>query len=215
MAPLDFKRAVVLISGSGTNLQALIDAHLPMHLSKVIGSAPHIAGLERAKRAKIPTVSIDRKDFESAIDYEVALLEALRAEAPDWIILAGFMRLLGPSIVDQFYGRIVNLHPSLLPAYPGRHTHARVLAAGEVYHGTTVHFVNKEIDKGPIIAQARLKLAPSDTETSLKQKILTLEHRLYPQVVDWLIRGRVRLVNDRVYLDDVLLSQTGKMLDLL
>ncbi len=204
------KRIIILISGNGSNLQALINAKLPMQITAVISNNPNVYGLQRAQNAGIPIICEPFQSHTSAEHYEHTLLNILTQQQPDFIILAGFMRTLGPSIVRKFYGQIINLHPSLLPAYPGMHTHERVLAAGETWHGATVHFVNEQLDSGPIISQARFKVCKQDTIDTLKEKTQKLEHYLYPQAVSWLLQERLQLINNQVLLDHIPLPKTGK-----
>lgn len=177
---------VVLISGNGSNLQAIIDAiavDLPAKICAVISNKVDAYGLERAKQANIPTKVIIRKDFPNRDAYEHALQQNIDQYEPRLIVLAGFMHILGERFVAAYPNRIINIHPSLLPKYPGLNTHAQVLANGDKEHGVTIHFVTPEVDAGPIIAQAKLAVLPDDTVESLQQRIHQLEHKLYPAVI--------------------------------
>ena len=182
---------VVLISGNGSNLQAIIDAiakGLAVEIRAVISNRPEAFGLQRAAQVGIPTHVIDHTQG-SRHDFETALSEKINTYAPDLIVLAGFMRRLTPDFVRLYSGRMINIHPSLLPKYPGLHTHRRVLSAGENRHGVTIHYVTDEVDAGPLICQAALNVPPGETEENLEQRIHALEHRLYPQVLSWFAEG--------------------------
>jgi phosphoribosylglycinamide formyltransferase-1 len=198
-------RTVVLISGSGSNLQAIADAaaagRIPAQVIAVLSDQPAAFGLERAMRAGIPAECLPGAGYASREDYDEALAERLSALAPELVVLAGFMRILTDRLVSAWHGRMLNIHPSLLPAYRGLHTHRRVLAAGDAEHGTSVHFVTEELDGGPIVAQARLAILPGDDEASLQHRIQAMEHRLYPEVIGWFAEGRLRLDGERVLLD--------------
>lgn len=201
--PLIPLKIVVLISGNGSTLQAIIDAianGLPAQIAAVISNRADAYGLERAKKAGIPTYTLSLKDLSSHVD----------PLQPDLIVLAGFMQLLPPEIIDHWgTERVINLHPSLLPKYRGLHTHQRVIEAQEKQHGSTIHFVTKDLDEGPIIAQMALDVLPEDTVDSLSARIHALEYKLYPAVIDWFAQDRVQLINKRVYLDKQLLPENG------
>ena len=198
-------RIAVLISGGGTNLQALIDAihagSIPATITRVISNRPGAGGLERAARAGIAAEVIDHQTFSSRADYDRALAGRLDDVQPDLVVLAGFMRILGDAFVDRFPGRLINIHPSLLPAYRGLRTHERALEAGEHRHGCSVHYVIPELDAGPVIAQAAVAIQPDDTADTLARRVQSMEHRLYPEVVRWIAEGRVALDGDRVRRD--------------
>lgn len=182
---------VVLISGNGSNLQAIIDAigkGLDVKIRAVISNRPEAFGLQRAAQAGIPTYVIDYTHYNRR-DFEAALREKINVHTPDLIILAGFMRKLTADFVHLYSGRLINIHPSLLPKYPGLNTHHRVLSAGETRHGVTIHYVTAEVDAGPLICQAALNVEPGETEKNLEQRIHALEHRLYPQVLSWFAEG--------------------------
>ncbi len=204
-------KIVVLISGNGSNLQALIDRseHYAYRVAGVVSNNPAAFGLQRAAKAGLPAAIIEHRDFPDRETFDGALIEAIGAFAPDLIVLAGFMRILGPDFVEQHAGRILNIHPSLLPKYTGMHTHRRVLEAGEREHGVSIHFVNEDLDGGPIVARSRIAVREEDTEQSLKERVHLLEHEMYPQVTDWYAAGRLRLRADGVYLDEKKLPATG------
>jgi phosphoribosylglycinamide formyltransferase-1 len=176
-------KAVVLISGAGSNLQALLDAQLPLNFSLVISNNPEAGGLQKAQAVGVDTVVLNHRDYASREDYDVQLLAAIEPLQPDWVILAGFMRRLTPQFVDAFAGKLLNIHPSLLPKYPGLNTYQRALEAGDKQVGATVHLVTAEVDQGPILAQAAVDVEPGDTVDTLKAKVQQLEHQLYPQVL--------------------------------
>ena len=196
---------VVLISGDGSNLQAMIDATsqgLDVDIRAVISNRADAFGLERAKRANIPTHVIDHQQFAARTEFEAALRKQIDAYQPRLIALAGFMRRLSAEFVRHYAGRMINIHPSLLPKYPGLNTHQRVLQAQETIHGVTIHYVTADIDAGPVICQQSLTVHPNDTESSLHQRIHQLEHQLYPQVLAWIAAGRLQLSgNGQVLLD--------------
>jgi phosphoribosylglycinamide formyltransferase-1 len=210
------QKIVVLLSGHGSNLQAIIDhlaTHpLPAEISAVISDNPTAYGLERARMAHIPVAILNYRGYTNNLEFQQALLTTLQAQQPDLIILAGFMRILAPSVVAPFAGRMLNIHPSLLPRHPGLHTHERVIAAQETEHGATVHFVTSDLDAGPIIAQARLPVLPTDTPESLKERVHHLEHHLYPTMIEWFITGRLQLTEAGVTLDQRLLPAEGMSL---
>lgn len=195
-------RIVVLISGRGSNMEALIQARdegrLPVELAAVISNRPDAGGLARAAAAGIPTEVLDHRAFAGRVEFDRALAEAIEAYRPDWVVLAGFMRILSEGFVERFAGRLINIHPSLLPAFPGLHTHRQALAAGVKAHGCTVHFVTPALDHGPIIAQAVVPVRQNDDEHDLAARVLMVEHLVYPRALRWLIEGRARLVEGRV-----------------
>ena len=197
-------RVAVLISGEGSNLQALIDAEragtLGAKIIAVISNRGAARGLERARAAGIDARHIPGRGVELAA-YDVTLAAALASYAPDLLVLAGFMRILGPELVAAFAGRMLNIHPSLLPAYRGLDTHRRVLEAGERWHGATVHFVTADLDAGPCVLQYRLRVRPGDTADSLAARVHVGEHVILPRAVQWFARGRLRLAGASVMLD--------------
>ncbi|HET7159298.1 MAG TPA: phosphoribosylglycinamide formyltransferase [Burkholderiales bacterium] len=187
------KRIVVLLSGRGSNLQALLDAHLPANIAAVVSNVPDAAGLAIAEAHGIPTAVIDHRDFADRETFDAALAKEIDQHAPDLVALAGFMRVLTDNFVQRYAGRMLNIHPSLLPAFTGLHTHRRALEAGVRVHGCTVHFVTPDLDHGPIVIQAALAVHPHDTEDTLAERVLGQEHRIYPQAVRWYCEDRLRL----------------------
>ena len=191
-------RAVALISGRGSNLKALLDAGLPVHFERVISNRPGAAGLELARARGVATAVIDQRDFTARADFDAALAAEIDAARPDLILLAGYLRLLNGALVECYLNRILNIHPALLPAFPGLHTHARALTEGVTVHGCTVHFVRTEVDRGPIIIQAAVPVRPDDSEDTLAERVLEQEHRIYPQAVRWFAEGRLEVDGNRV-----------------
>ncbi|MBP5986648.1 MAG: phosphoribosylglycinamide formyltransferase [Azonexus sp.] len=203
------KNIVILISGRGSNMEALIAArdagNLPVNIAAVISNRPDAAGLATAARAGIATRHLDHKAFAGREAFDAALAECIDGFAPDLVVLAGFMRILSEGFVRHYEGRLMNIHPSLLPSFPGLHTHQRALEEGVRIHGCTVHFVTPTLDHGPVIIQAAVPVLDGDTESSLAARILVQEHKIYPQAVRWfaedkltLDHGRVRLAADLV-----------------
>ena len=199
---LEKMKVAVLISGGGTNLQALIDAcaapDFPARIALVIANEEDAGGLERARQVGIRTQTIRHKDFTERVDFDYALSAALEKEDVDLICLAGFMRVLGAPFVTRWKDKLINIHPALLPAFKGLHTHARALEAGVRIVGCTVHYVGINVDVGPIIAQAAVAVLPGDTEETLAQRVLKQEHRLYPLAVELIARGQVAVVDGHV-----------------
>jgi phosphoribosylglycinamide formyltransferase 1 len=195
----------VLVSGSGSNLQALLDAcaqpGFPAEVALVVSNVPTAFALERAKKAGVPAVVLEHKAFGSRADFEKALVEKLVSAGVEWVCLAGFMRLLGVDFLGRFAGKVLNIHPSLLPAFPGLHAQRQALERGVKVAGCTVHFVDPGMDTGPIIAQAVVPVLPGDDEAALTARILKEEHRLYPLVVKLVSTGAVRLEGGRVVSD--------------
>lgn len=210
-------RVVVLISGSGSNLQALIDnhaaGHLPIELAAVISNRPAVMGLERAARARIATEVMDHKDFESRDSFDCALMQLIDRYAPDLVVLAGFMRILTPEFTQHYRGRMLNIHPSLLPKFQGLHTHERALAAGESHHGVTVHFVTAELDGGPAVIQARVPILPQDDAITLAKRVQRQEHIIYPLAVKWFAEGKLRMEGGKALLNDELLPESGYQIE--
>ncbi|MCK9382337.1 MAG: phosphoribosylglycinamide formyltransferase [Sulfuritalea sp.] len=194
------KRYVILISGRGSNMVSLLDAGLPGICAAVISNRADAAGLAAATSRGIATAVIDHRGFASRTEFDAALAAEIEQHQPDLVLLAGFMRILGDDFVRRFEGRLLNIHPSLLPAFPGVKTHAQALAAGVRLHGCSVHFVTPALDGGPIIAQAAVPVQAGDDEASLGRRVLAEEHRLYPRVARWFLEGKVRLVAGRVQL---------------
>lgn len=205
MKPKVTPRLAVLISGDGTNLQAFIDAcargELAAQIGVVISNNPQAAGLQRAKDAGLTVRTVDHRDFATREKFDEALVNELCAFSIDLVILAGFMRILTPVLVRAFVGRLVNIHPSLLPLYPGMHTHQRALDAGDAETGATVHFVTQELDGGPAVLQGRVPILPNDTAQSLAARVLVKEHVLYPIAARWYLQGRLHLTDKGATLD--------------
>ena len=195
------KRVAVLISGRGSNMSALLEAAsaptYPAEIVLVVSNRPDAAGLPVAAERGIRTAVVDHKEFSTKSEFEAALEAEFRAAAADIVCLAGFMRLLTPGFVERWRNRILNIHPSLLPEFPGLDTHARALAAGARHHGATVHFVRAETDSGPIVAQSALNVRPDDTAESLAARVLALEHRLYPEALRMVASGEVTVEDGR------------------
>src|SRR5689334_20746002 len=185
------KRIVILISGRGSNMEALLDARLPADVAAVVSNAPDAPGLEIARAHGVSTAVVDHRAFSNRPAFDEALSAAVDAYQPDVVVLAGFMRILTDGFVRRYAGRLLNIHPSLLPAFPGLHTHARALAAGVRIHGCTVHFVTPTLDHGPIVAQAAVTVLPGDTEDALAARVLAQEHRIYPHAVRWFCEDRL------------------------
>jgi len=193
------KKIVILISGRGSNMQALLDAKLPCTIAAVISNRQDAGGLRIASAKGIPTAAVEHRDFAERESFDTALAKAIDRHDPDFVLLAGFMRILTTGFVSKYRGRLVNIHPSLLPAYGGLDTHARALRDGVKIHGCTVHFVTSDLDHGPIIIQAAVPVLYHDTEQTLAARVLHEEHRIYPQAMRWLCRGQVELSDqDRV-----------------
>lgn len=187
---------VVLISGRGSNMQALLDAGLPV--SAVISNQSDAKGLETASARGVATRVIEHRAFSSREAFDAALADAIDAFEPRLVVLAGFMRILTPGFVARYAERLLNVHPSLLPAFPGLDTHARALEAGVKLHGCTVHFVTAELDHGPSVVQAAVPVLADDTEATLAARVLDAEHRIYPAAVRWFLEGRLRVEGMRV-----------------
>jgi phosphoribosylglycinamide formyltransferase-1 len=200
------KRVAILISGRGSNMVALIEAakdgSYPAEITLVVSNEPNAEGLQRAAAAGIRTAAVDHRKFGKDREaFERALQAELQAHNIELVCLAGFMRLLTPWFVRQWDGRLINIHPALLPAFKGLDTHARALAAGATEHGATVHFVVPEMDSGPIIAQAAVPVRPGDTEAMLAARVLEVEHRIYPEALKLVAEGRVQIAGGRCLID--------------
>lgn len=204
---------VVLISGSGSNLQALIDqslqGNLDIEIKAVISNKASAYGLERAQNANIPTHTLDHKAFDSREAFDLELATIIDQYEPKLVILAGFMRILTEQFTRHFEGRMLNIHPSLLPKFKGLDTHQRAIDAGEEEHGVSVHFVTSELDAGAVVIQASTDITESDDASSLAQKVHKLEHIIYPLSVKWFASGRLTLMNGKAYLDGQALSESG------
>jgi len=192
------KKVVVLISGRGSNMEAIIRARLPAEIAAVISNRAGAAGLKVAAEAGVPSQIVDEREFSSREAFEEALASAIDQHSPDLVALAGFMRVLGADFVRRYSGRMINIHPSLLPAFPGLHTHRRALQEGVKLHGCTVHFVTPQVDHGPIIVQAAVPVRAGDTEAALAARVLQQEHRIYPLAIRWFVEGRLVVENGMV-----------------
>lgn len=187
------KKIVILISGRGSNMQALLEATLPCQIAAVISNRADATGLDIARAHGIPTAIVAHRDYPDRGNFDTALAQTIDAFNPDYVVLAGFMRILGAGFVARYRGRLLNIHPSLLPAYGGLNTHARALHDGVKIHGCTVHFVTPDLDHGPIIIQAAVPVLRDDTEPALAARVLHEEHRIYPQAIRWLCKDQIKL----------------------
>lgn len=208
-------RVVVLISGGGSNLQAIIDAsraaEFPAQVVAVFSNRPAVHGLARAADAGIPGKVIEHSGFTDRAAFDQALQYEIDQYRPDLVVLAGFMRILTPEFVANYQGRMLNIHPSLLPKFPGLHTHRRALDENQSEHGTTVHFVTAQLDGGPAIIQAKVPVNNDDTEQTLADRVLQQEHKIYPIAVRWFAEGRLKLIEEKVLLDGLILPPGGSM----
>ena len=196
------KSYVILISGRGSNMRSLLEADLPGRCAAVISNRPDAAGLDYARERGVATAVVDHKAFAGREAFDAALAAKIDAHRPDLVLLAGFMRVLGDPFVEHYAGRMLNIHPSLLPAFPGLNTHASALQLGVRIHGCTVHFVTPSLDAGPIVIQAAVAVLPGDDPARLAARVLEQEHLIYPQAARWFLEGRLRLADGRVELDD-------------
>ena len=196
---------VVLISGSGSNLQSLIDniaaGTLNAKISAVISNVADVKGLQRAAENGIPAITLPHGDYPDRDAFDEQLQSTIESYQPDLIVLAGFMRILTSQFAKHFRGRMLNIHPSLLPKYPGLHTHQRALDAKDAEHGTSIHFVTEELDGGPIVEQQSFPIEADDSADSLFNKVQKLEHKMYPEVINWFCEGKLKLVDDKVWFD--------------
>lgn len=197
-------QTAILISGRGSNMAALLSAakaeDYPAEIALVISNNPDAPGLAHARDNQIETAVVNHRDYESREEFEAALTEVLQAVNAEIVCLAGFMRLLTDSFVGKWRNKLINIHPSLLPAFKGLDTHARALAAGVRIHGATVHFVRPSMDEGPIIIQAAVSVLADDTEQSLADRVLEVEHKIYPMALSWVASGQARIVREKVVL---------------
>jgi phosphoribosylglycinamide formyltransferase-1 len=204
------KSIVILISGRGSNMEAIVQAKIAgARIGAVISNRADAAGLEFAAAHGIATAVVDHKAFASREAFDAALCEAIDAHRPDLVVLAGFMRVLSDGFVRHYEGRLLNIHPSLLPAFPGLHTHRRALEAGVRVHGATVHFVTPTLDCGPVVIQAVVPVLPDDDEVVLAARVLGQEHRIYPQAVSWFVDGRLSLVGAQVRVRDEVVARAA------
>jgi phosphoribosylglycinamide formyltransferase-1 len=206
-------KIVILISGSGSNLQSFIDACsagvVDGKIMAVISNRPGVKGLDRASAADVPNIVIDHRAFQSREEFDQHLAEVITSFTPDLVVLAGFMRILTDGFVNQFIGKLINIHPSLLPSYPGLNTHQRAIEAGDSTAGATVHFVTSELDGGPAILQAAVPILPKDTAVDLAARVLIVEHEIYPVVAQWYCQGRVVMDQGKVFHDGIAVGESG------
>ncbi|MEX6001982.1 phosphoribosylglycinamide formyltransferase [Providencia vermicola] len=206
------EKIVVLISGSGSNLQSLIDATsngLQAQIVAVISNQPDAYGLIRAQKAGIPALTLSAKSLASREEYDAALMAMMDGYQPDLVVLAGFMRILTADFVKHYAGKMLNIHPSLLPKYPGLHTHRKAIENGDSEHGTSVHFVTEELDGGPVILQAKVPIFAEDSEEAVVERVKAQEHNIYPLVVQWFIDDRLVMKDNLAYLDGQCLPPQG------
>lgn len=198
------KNIVILISGRGSNMQAIVEAaraeKWPARIAAIISNRADAAGLDYAAAAGIPTAVVVSKDYPERAGFDAALQAKIDSFAPDLVVLAGFMRILTASFVDHYAGRLLNIHPSLLPSFPGLATHQQALSFGAKVHGATVHFVTADLDHGPIVAQAAVPVLPEDTEQALAARVLAQEHLIYPRAVRWFVEGRLAVADGHVHI---------------
>ncbi|MEG5562540.1 phosphoribosylglycinamide formyltransferase [Enterobacter ludwigii] len=211
------KNIVVLISGNGSNLQAIIDACKQKKINgtirAVFSNKADAFGLERAREENIPAHALEASQFSVREAFDRELVQEIDAYAPDVVVLAGYMRILSPAFVGHYAGRLLNIHPSLLPKYPGLHTHRQVLENGDEEHGTSVHFVTDELDGGPVILQAKVPVFEGDSEDDVTERVQTQEHAIYPLVVSWFVDGRLQMRDGAAWLDGVRLPAQGYAAD--
>lgn len=204
---------VILISGRGSNMKAIIDAAtrqaIPVDVRAVISNDPNAAGLDKAHQAGFDTRALDHREFGNRDAFDSALIELIDEYHPELVVLAGFMRLLGKPFVSHYAGRLMNIHPALLPAFPGLNTHERALEAGVTQHGATVHFVTDDADAGPVIVQATVDVKTGDSASDLAARVLQQEHRIYPLAIGWFADGRLSVKNGNVLLDGVRQPKQG------
>ena len=211
------KKIVVLVSGQGSNLQALIDAcqqgRIAANIVAVFSNKAQAYGLQRAADAGIAAHALDASDFADREAFDAALAAAIDQYQPDLVVLAGYMRILSSAFVQHYAGRMLNIHPSLLPKYPGLHTHKQAIDNGDSEHGTSVHFVTEQLDGGPVILQAKVPIFPGDEEDEVIERVQTQEHRIYPLVVNWFIAGRLAMSDNAAWLDGERLPAQGHAAD--
>lgn len=204
---------VILVSGRGSNMQAIIEAvrdgRLPAEIRAVLSNEPGAPALERARAAGIPAIAINHREFPTRAQFDQALMREIDAREPRLVVLAGFMRILGREFIDHYAGRLINIHPSLLPAFPGLDTHERALQSGAKLHGASVHFVTHEVDGGPVIIQAAVPVRPDDSPETLAARVLAEEHRIFPLAIRWFLEGRLSVRDGQVTLDGVQSPEQG------
>ena len=201
-------RVVVLLSGRGSNFQAIAEARLPIDIVAVISNRPQAAGLDYARSRGIPAVALDHAAHPDREAFDALLADEIERHRPDLVVLAGYMRILSAAFIARFEGRLLNIHPSLLPMFPGLKTHERALEEGVKIHGCTVHFVTAQLDHGPIVIQAAVPVRADDTADTLAARVLQQEHRIYPQAIRWFAEGRLAIDHGRVNLKDDSTSQS-------
>lgn len=201
-------RVVVLLSGRGSNFRAIAEAGLPVEIVAVISNRPQAAGLAWARERGLPAVALDHTEYVEREMFDTKLADEIERHQPDLVVLAGYMRILSPAFIARFENRLLNIHPSLLPAFPGLKTHERALAEGVKIHGCTVHFVTAQLDHGPIVIQAAVPVRADDTPDTLAARVLAQEHRIYPQAVRWFAEGRLVNKCGQVNLKDDFASQS-------
>jgi phosphoribosylglycinamide formyltransferase-1 len=206
------KTLVILISGRGSNMEAVLDARLPARVAAVVSNNPAARGLEVAGKRGIATAVVDHRAFPDRAAFDAALTAEIDRHRPDLVVLAGFTRVLTPAFVEHYDGRIMNIHPSLLPAFTGLDTHRRALEAGVRIHGCTVHFVTPALDSGPIVVQAAVPVLAGDSEERLAARVLAQEHRIYPQAIRWYCEGRLRVGRDGAVTVDAARTQDGALI---
>ncbi len=213
----DYKSIVVLISGNGSNLQAIIEhiyeRKIPAKITAVFSNRADAYGLERAKQSDISANFIDHKAFDCRDSYDAHMRQEIDKYSPDLIVLAGFMRILSANFVQHFQGRMLNIHPSLLPKYKGLHTHQRAIDEGDTEHGASVHFVTPDLDGGPVVLQSKVPIFPEQTTDELSQRVQEQERQMYPLVIKWFCQDRLAMKNNRAYLDDKVLPDSGYAVD--
>ncbi|MCW0319272.1 phosphoribosylglycinamide formyltransferase [Pantoea dispersa] len=207
------KKLVVLISGNGSNLQSILDAcesgRINGSVAAVFSNKASAYGLTRAQQASVPAHALSAQDFPDRNAFDRQLMQQIDAYAPDLVVLAGYMRILSPAFVAHYHDRLLNIHPSLLPKYPGLHTHRQALANGDAEHGTSVHFVTDELDGGPIILQARVPVFADDDEAEISARVQHQEHAIYPLVISWFVEGRLQMRAGKAWLDGEPLPPEG------
>lgn len=205
----DKKPISVLISGTGSNLQALIDAEQDYNyqVALVISNRPDTFGVERAKQHGITTVVVDHTIYKTRAEFDTQLAKTLQEHRIDTVILAGFMRILTPEFTNLFSGKMLNIHPSLLPKYPGLNTHQKALDNQDKEHGLSIHFVTSELDGGPVILQAKFTVGENESVAKLQEQVQILEHQAYPKVVNWLVQSQIQLRNNQAYFNNQLITE--------